>query len=210
MDHSRLQERPRAAWALTALLCATLVAPSASAQQRDKRKARTLKPATLVIVTNFAVADATVNGLPYPEYNPPGEPEGMLLPAGGPYTVEVKYGDKSRVYTVALRAYETRYLLVELSGYSGTAKAAPAAPRTPPPVKKREEESGEGRVTVYSKPRGTIVIDGKDSGKKTPNTVETEVGRHEVQVRYEDGKLSEKKIVRTRKGSRIKLFFRQR
>ena len=209
MDHHISQpKRPRAAWALTALLCATLVAPSATAQQRDKRKARTLKPATLVIVTNFAVADATVNGLPYPEYNPPGEPKGMLLPAGGPYTVEVKYGDKSRVYTVALRAYETRYLLVELSGYSGTAKAA-AAPRTPPPAKKKEE-SGEGRVTVYSKPRGTIVIDGKDSGKKTPNTVETEVGRHEVQVRYEDGKLSEKKIVRTRKGSRIKLFFRQR
>ncbi len=65
-------------------------------------------------------------------------------------------------------------------------------------------------MTVYGKPRGSIMVDGSDKGKQTPNTVDVEQGRHETQVKYEDGEVSEKKIVRVRKGSRIKLFFRQR
>ena len=65
-------------------------------------------------------------------------------------------------------------------------------------------------MTVYSKPPGTVIVDGNKSAEKTPGTVEVENGRHEVQVEYESGEVSEKKIVRVRDGSRIKLFFRER
>ena len=54
------------------------------------------------------------------------------------------------------------------------------------------------------------MVDGNKTSEKTPGTVEVENGRHEVQVEYESGDISEKKIVRVREGSRIKLFFRER
>lgn len=188
-----------------------------SRRSTKKKKQKTLKPSVLVVVTNFDQADITVNGLTYPEYYEDPKDQGMLLPAGGPYTVVVTYGANTKTYTLSLRPYETRYLVVELSGFKGTVTPPPAKP-TPTPSKpvvkeeepKKEESSEEGRVTVYGKPRGDILLDGKDMGKKTPNTIEAPAGRHEVQVKYEDGEISEKKIVRIRKGSRIKLFFRQR
>ncbi len=175
----------------------------------------TLKPAGLIVVTNFDKADVTVNGLPYPEYDEDGD-EGVTLPAGGPYAVRVTYDGKTKDYTLSLRPYETRYLIVELSGFKGAAAAAPSSPQPAtepePEAPKDEAESDEkgGRVTVYSKPRGQILVDGADQSKRAPNTVDVEVGRHEVQVRYDDGEMSEKKVVRVRKGSRIKLFFRQK
>jgi|GEM_PF-3267159 len=182
-----------------------------------KKKVRTLKPALLVLVTNFDKADITVNGLPYPEYYEEPEDEGMLLPAGGPYNVLVSYDGKSKAYDISLKPYEARYLVVELTGFKGGGAApAPARPATPkPPVKKEEpkeekkDDEGSGKVTVYSKPRGDILLDGKEAGKRTPNTIDADEGRHEVQVRYESGETSEPKIVRVRKGSRIKLFFRE-
>lgn len=179
--------------------------------QSVKRRRVTYKPATLVVVTNFEKANIRVNGLTYPAQTEPGQHKGMVLPAGGPYTVEVTYDGKQRKYTLSLRPYETRYLVVELSGYQAAksvAKAPAAIAPKPKPAKK--DEDGTGRITVYAKPRGIVILDGKDTGKKAPNTVTAELGRHEVQVRYTDGEVSEKKIVRVRKNSRIKLFFRQR
>lgn len=168
------------------------------------------KPSVLVVVTNFGKAEVKVNGLDYPEYvNEPDKP-GMVLPAGGPYTVEVSYDGNTKVYRLYLKAYETRYLMVDLSGFNG-AKVA-AAPQKlkprPKPKEKEDDESDKGRVTVYSKPSGTIMVDGKNTGEDSPGTVDVEPGRHQVQVRFGDGKESERKIVRVRKGSRIKLFFR--
>lgn len=181
-----------------------------------KKKVRTLKPALLVLVTNFDKADITVNGLPYPEYYEEPEDEGMLLPAGGPYNVIVSYDGKSKVYDISLKPYEARYLVVELTGFKGGAAPAPARPAPAKPAAKAEEpkeeqkeDEGSGKVTVYSKPRGDILLDGKEAGKRTPNTIDADEGRHEVQVRYESGETSEPKIVRVRKGSRIKLFFRE-
>lgn len=184
-------------------------------QGAGRKKPKKLRPAVLIVVTNFDQADVTINGLSYPEYYEDPKEEGMVLPAGGPYDVRVSYGGNSKAYTISLRPYETRYLVVELSGMKGGAAPPPARPRaTPKPKPAAEEEASDekegGRVTVYSKPRGDILIDGKDVGKRTPNTAEAPEGRHEVQVRYEDGAISEKKIIRVRKGSRIKLFFRQR
>ncbi len=185
---------------------------------RSRTKQRKYKPAVLQVVTNFERADVKVNGLPYPEYYEPGEPEGMVLPAGGPYNVEVTFGTNVKVYNLHLRPHETRLLIVELSGYNSGAPAAPPKKKVEPPAKKeepaakpaKEEKSDTGKITVYSKPAGSVIVDGKATEEKTPGTVDLENGRHEVQVKYETGSVSEKKIVRVRNGSRIKLFFRER
>jgi hypothetical protein len=39
---------------------------------------------------------------------------------------------------------------------------------------------------------------------------ELELGRHEIQVKWETGQMSEVKTIRVRKGSKLKLFFRDR
>ena len=189
-------------------------------QQRGQQQERKqYKPAVLQIVTNFSRADVTVNGLPYPEYKSTDDEEedGMVLPAGGPYTVEVTYDGKKKTYTISLRPYEVRVLMVELSGFKGgpPAPKQTKAPQSPPDsaeaAAKNNDDSGEtGRVTVYSKPKGTIQVDGSPKKQKTPGTVEVPPGQHDIQVKFDDGNMSESKTVRVRKGSRIKLFFRKK
>lgn len=180
-----------------------------------KTKRKTYKPAVLQVVTNFEKADVKVNGIKYPEYPPEGKPRGMVLPAGGPYTVEVTYDGKTKTYRLYLKAHETRLLMVDLSGFQGGG-GHPSAPRPhianlhQPARRDNSDEKSQGRVTVYSKPKGQILIDKRGTGERTPGTVKVEPGRHEVQVRFEGGKDSEKKIIRVRKGSRIKLFFREK
>lgn len=73
---------------------------------------------------------------------------------------------------------------------------------------KTDTPASTGRITVYSKPRGEIVLDGKPQGIFTPETIEAAKGEHEVQVIFEGGETSTVKTVRARKDSRIKLFFR--
>lgn len=190
------------------------IVPQASGQSSTKKRQK-WEPAVLEVVTNFEKADVKVNGLPYPEYVEGKKQNGMVLPAGGPHRVEVTYGGKTKTYRINLRPHETRLLIVELSGFQG---GGPPAPSRRSPITRRqdreeereEEEEGQGRVTVYSKPKGDIMIDGNGTGERTPGTVEVDPGRHEVQVRFEGGEESEKKIIRVRKGSRIKLFFREK
>ncbi|MEZ4459469.1 MAG: PEGA domain-containing protein [bacterium] len=179
------------------------------------KKPRKLKPAVLQVVTNFEKADVTINGIPYPEYTDPGQPDGIVLPAGGPYDVRVTYSGKVKAYNLYLKPNETRMLFVELTGFQGGAappppKAAPQPAANKEPETKTEEGKEPGKVTVYAKPQGLIVVDGAKTAEKTPGTVEVANGRHEIQVEYEGGEMSEKKIVRVRDGSKIKIFFRQR
>jgi hypothetical protein len=137
----------------------------------------------------------------------------MVLPAGGPYDVEVKFGENVKHYRLHLRPHETRLLFVELSGYKSGAPPPPAKKETKKRKKKKDDDDKKkspGKITVYSKPPGVIIVDGNNKGEKTPGSVELDNGRHEIQVEYESGSLSEKKIVRVRTGSRIKLFFRER
>ncbi|RVU42794.1 PEGA domain-containing protein [Lujinxingia sediminis] len=187
----------------------TLEAPTPlEVGQRQRR----LRPAHLTVITDFSRAQVTVNGLPYPAYSEDGENEGMVLPAGGPHRVVVDYSGNQRVYEIALRPNEARMLMVELTNYNGAPVASKSTAAPPKPQEKPEEpeaEDGQGRITVYSRPRGAVLVNGSDRGQQTPGTVDVEAGRHEVQVRYEDGEVSEKKVVRVREGSRIKLFFRQ-
>jgi len=191
--------------------------PETSAKPETKeRKAEDWKSAVLQVVTNFDKADITINGIAYPEYIEPGKPDGVVLPAGGPYDVRVTYNGNTKAYRLNLRPNETRLLMVELTGFAGGGAAPPRPPARPEPrpkaeeTKKDDKKEEEGKVTVYSKPSGVIIIDGTKSSEKTPGTVEVENGRHEVQVEYEHGEMSEKKIIRVRQGSRIKLFFRAR
>lgn len=196
---------------------ATSPSPGAGPAQQTGARPK-YKMATLVIIANYEKATVTINGRPYSGSTELTEEGGVLLPAGGPHKVVVTYMGKSKEYEVSLRPGERRYLLVEIPGYVGGAALAPApvAPQVPTPAQPEvnaaeEKKEGEpGRVTIYAKPRGQIMVDGKEIGKGTPNTIEVEDGRHEVQVRYEGGELSESKIVRSRSGSRVKLFFRQR
>lgn len=193
-------------------------APKKTPKKKPVVKQKKWKSAVLQVVTNFDKADVTINGMAYPEYVEPGKEDGMVLPAGGPYKVVVSYDGKTKNYKINLRPNETRLLFVELTGFQGGGATKPVAEKAPPPKKeeKKEEKKKDdkakepGRVTVYSKPPGKIMVDGTGTGEKTPGTVEVENGRHEVQVEYESGEISEKKIVRVRDGSRIKLFFRER
>jgi hypothetical protein len=176
------------------------------------KKRQKYKSAVLQVVANFQKTDVTINGIAYPEYFEPGEPEGVVLPAGGPYDVRVTYAGKTKVYSLYLRPNETRLLFVEIPGFSGVAPPVAARPaeKKEEPAEPAKEGTDPGKVTVYSKPPGTIIVDGTKMAEKTPGTVEVPNGRHEIQVEYEGGEVSEKKIVRVRDGSRIKLFFRER
>src|SRR5690554_4790910 len=85
----------------------TSAGSQAAASQRSasrKKKVKKYDPAVLVVVTNFGKADVKVNGLAYPEYAGESAEPGMVVPAGGPYRVEVTYNGNTRVYTIYLKA----------------------------------------------------------------------------------------------------------
>lgn len=195
-------------------------AQAAATQKTTKKPAARPTPktktGTLVVITNFEKATVTVNGVAYPAYTPAGEKEGMKLAARTKHNVFVSYAGNSKKYEITLNPGEHRYLMVELTGYSGSASAgsypadpAPAPPPSAEPVENDGTSEEEGRVTVYAKPQGMILVDGRSTGQQTPGTVTTENGSRNIQVQYEDGQTSEEKVVRVRPGSNIRLFFRQ-
>lgn len=96
-----------------------------------------LKPATLIVVANFAEADVTVNGIRYPDYTDPDAPQGIVLPAGGPHHVTVTVGGKAHLYKLSLRPYETRYMMVGPGGASGVAPAPRPVIKRSPKILKR-------------------------------------------------------------------------
>lgn len=170
--------------------------------------------ATIVVITNFTRAEVFVNGDPYPAYSDDGQNHGMRVPAGQEHEIRVRFDENERLYRVNLRPGERRLLMVELTGFRprGIATPVQAREREPARVAREEDEDVEdddSQITVYSRPRGTIYVDNTNRGEDTPGSVSVEPGRREVQVRYEDGQMSETKVVRAREGSRIKLFFRQ-
>ncbi len=167
----------------------------------------------LIVVTNFSRADVVVNGHAYPSYSSDGQNRGMELVANEMHEVFVEFDGHERLYEVTLAPGEQRLLMVELTGMGD--RPAPQTERRRRRARSDddndEEEADEemGRVTVYSRPRGGIYVGNEDTGEQTPGTVEVEAGRHEVQVEYREGEMSETKTVRVREGSRVKLFFRE-
>ena len=175
----------------------------------------------LIVITNFTRARVTVNGDSYPAYSDDGENRGIELPANQVHEVFVEFDDNERFYEVTLDPGEERLLMVELTGMGDS------PPRTERPERRSRSDErrrsrpqdrddddddiadDEGRITVYSRPRGDIYVGDRNTGEQTPSTVDVDPGRHEVQVEYEGGEMSETKTVRVREGSRVKLFFRQ-
>ena len=170
---------------------------------------------TIIVVTNFKKASVTVNGDSYPAYSDDGANRGMALPAYETHLVHVEYGDNERSYNVELRPGEERLLMVELTGMNSN-RSSPQPERRQRRERSRrtdddddEAEDDEGRITVYSRPRGDIYVGSEATNERTPGTIDVDPGRHEVQVEYEDGEMSETKTVRVREGARVKLFFRE-
>ena len=166
----------------------------------------------LEIHTSYST-QVTVNGKPYPKRSE----DGMRLNALKRHSVLVKVGEKEKSYTVYLKPNEKRILLVDISGFNTPPSPAAKPSLVKPNAKKEskpatESEDGEqGKLTVYSKPKGEVFVDGGALGASTPMiNRQLEVGRHEVQVKWEDGRMSEIKTIRIRKGSKLKLFFRDR
>ena len=190
---------------LTSLfVCAVLLSTAtASAQSKDDGWVR---------VYTTPDASVTIDGQAYPrraEY-------GMRVSSNARHVVAVRKGDKEKKYVIVVRKGELRSMLVDLTGYQtapSTPAAGGAARYTPPTPDKAEEEDSEttGKLTVYSKPKGEVFVDGNAVGATTPMiNREVDLGRHEVQVKWESGDMSEVKTIRIRKGSKLKLFFRDR
>lgn len=159
-------------------------------------------------------ASVTVDDKPYP-YR---KENGMMVSANERHNVKVKLGDKEKTYVIAVRPREMRTLMVGLDGYqapggggkSTTKSTSYKAPTSN--IKQKEEDGAEsGKLTVYSKPKGEVFVDGEALGATTPMiNRELDLGRHEVQVKWDSGDMSEVKTIRIRKGSKLKLFFRDR
>lgn len=171
----------------------------------------------IVVITNFTRADVTINGEPYHPYSDDGENRGMELPAHQVHEVFVEFDGNEKLYELDLRPGERRMLMVELTGMGqgqASSRDRPTRPRRPRQRDTSDEEQediddDEGRITVYSRPRGEIYVGQESTGEQTPGTVDVEPGRHEVQVEYREDEMSETKTVRVREGSRVKLFFRE-
>ncbi len=161
----------------------------------------------LVVMTPYK-ASVMVDDQPYPRRNE----NGLVVNANERHKVHVQIGDKEKTYTVVVGPRERRTLVVDISGFN-TPPTPTAAPKTTTkkPAAKEEDKDESGKLTVYSKPKGEVYVDGSAVGATTPMiNRELELGRHEVQVKWETGEMSEVKTVRIRKGSKLKLFFRDR
>ncbi len=184
--------------------------PLSIAQNRRGKK-RQSRHGWVRIYTN-SKAMVTIDGQPYPRRSE----NGMKIKAYERHVVLVKVGEKEKSYVVVVRPRETRTLMVDLTGYQ--TPPTPAAPSISKPTtssalldKNKKEEGDSGKLTVYSKPKGEVYVDGGALGATTPMiNRELGPGRHEVQVKWENGQMSEVKTIRIRKGSKLKLFFRDR
>lgn len=76
-------------------------------------------------------------------------------------------------------------------------------PATPP------REKARGTLTISSQPTGTIIIDSKRLDDATPTELSIEVGRHEIQILFPDGSISEVKTIDLTKDAPIQLYFAQ-
>lgn len=185
----------------------------------------------LIVVTGFGDVEVLIEGEPYPRESM----QGVLLWAGYQYEIIMQTagassstssgatgtgdGGSARTVTIRLRPGETRVLMANLG------EGGPPAARTPPTTSSRRERRGNrnqsddeeddeaiGYLGVSSTPRGTVYIDGENTGQTTPaRRIELEPGRHEVRIFYDsEERFSETKNVLIRAGVNTNVFFRLR
>ena len=202
----------RAVVVALALATVAVVVPAGTSAQDSKIRSAPARYGWVQIFTS-ADAEVTIDGNPYPRR----ADHGMRITANERHEVVVKLGDKQKTYTIAVRPREKRIMMVDLTGYQTPPSPASVSPSKPPtaftpPAEKASDDGEEkGKLTVYSKPKGEVYVDGTALGATTPMiNRELELGRHEVQVKWESGDMSEVKTIRIRKGSKLKLFFRDR
>lgn len=202
---------------LLAALLLIVALPVHSDAQRSRAQQRDGIPeghARLLVITNFETAEVQINDVSYPYEYVYADREGLLVPADFPFELKVTVtAEKTRRFRLNLRNGETRVIVVGIDNMGDvtvvpTAANAEAAPKT---EEDKEEEATTGFLGVSSSPRGTVVVDEANTGRRTPaRRVELAPGRHRVQVIYDDGETSETKYVLIRAGTNTNVFFRQR
>jgi hypothetical protein len=176
--------------------------------------------AHLLVIADFDTVEIEINGTSYPWEWIWGGSDGVFLPADRSYTIIVSTSPESRrTFRFRLREGERRILVVDITnqgqsgpptGARGTLRTGPTLARTEDPAEEENQET-IGYLGVSSSPRGTVLVDGRDTGVRTPaRRIELEPGRHEVQIRWDDSQdLSEVKYVLIRTGVNTNVFFRQ-
>lgn len=171
--------------------------------------------AHLVVVTSFDVTEVQINGVAYPYEWIWGNLEGVFVPAPRYYEISVATSpEQRRTFRFNLREGERRVLVVDVENI-GARPVAPLAPAAPPPAAAEEPAAAEGEQEGYlgvsSSPRGTVYVDGSNTGMRTPaRRIPLEPGRHEVTVFYDDEEeMSEVKHVLIRAGVNTNVFFRR-
>ncbi len=222
----------RALWALImsvglGAFAATWSLDSAEARPRGKGRTKAspadgIDPqdaAFIIVRTSFKSNTVTINGQPYPQHSE----VGAMVASGRRHEVVVTHtgSNFTKRYDVVLQKGEARILVVDLSGATNKASAAPtsAAPvqmasAAPPPLESKEDPvaevvDGAGFLTVNSNPSGQVYIDGKLVASKTPLTrFKVDNGNHTVRVYFVDlKKFSEPKRAMVSDGRHLNLYF---
>ena len=87
-------------------------------------------------------------------------------------------------------------------------ESIPVGPASASRVHGVEKKAKKRVVLVYMIRDGVVLLDGVAQPRKSQQNIRVATGRHTFQIQYENGEVSETKIIRARKESKIKLFFR--
>lgn len=196
-------------------LCLCVFLASAGTAQRASKTDIPEGYARLLVITNFENTEVQLNNVSYPYEYIYADRQGLLVPANFPIELKVSVSeDKTRRFRLNLKQGEMRVIVVDIENMGEVTVAPPEAPTEPgaPATEEKEEEATTGFLGVSSSPRGTVFIDEKSTGRRTPaRRIELEPGRHRVQIQYDEGsEMSETKYVLIRAGTNTNVFFRKR
>lgn len=198
-------------------LCLCLFIADMSQAQRKSNEEIPEGYARLLVITNFENTEVQLNNVSYPYEYIYAERQGLLVPANFPIELKVSVSeDKTRRFRLNLKQGEMRVIVVDIENMGEIAVEPPSAANSKPgsddKSDEEEEEATTGFLGVSSSPRGTVYIDEKSTGRRTPaRRIELEPGRHRVQIEYDDGgEKSETKYVLIRAGTNTNVFFRKR
>lgn len=168
--------------------------------------------ARLLVITNFENTEVQINNVSYPYEYIYADRQGVILPADLPIELRVSISEeKTRTFRFTLSPGEMRVVVADIKNKGEVIAAPKAAEPSKKDTDDEEDESTTGFLGVSSSPRGTVHIDDKSTGRKTPaRRIELDPGRHRIQIDYGDGDMSETKYVLIRKGTNTNVFFRKR
>jgi hypothetical protein len=178
----------------------------------------------LIVITSDEGVTVMIEGQPYPN----NEMTGVLLIANEQYEVFIGSSEASsgsegpvqgRTITLRLSPGETRVLMANPGGGTATrSRSTPTRASSSRRSSRRSRDNDDdddddtGYLGVSSSPRGTVYVDGENTGSTTPaRRIQLEPGRHEVRIFYDSlDRFSETKNVLIRAGVNTNVFFRAR